>query len=169
MKASKILFVENDPDHAEFIKELIEKECKKKVILKKDGKEAMDYFWRNGKFGQDTPEEVDEKVRCSQIDLVVLDLNLPKVKGMDVLKFLKRNPMYMSIPVVIISTSADDKTIEEAYENGAAEFITKSVSFHVFMEKITLLSDYLSSANVTTGENLYDNMNGIGVCTTVLT
>ncbi len=143
MRAPKILLVEDDPDHAELIMGLIEKECKQEVVLKRDGREAMDYFWRNGTSWQIMRAGEDEKGECPQIDLVILDLNLPKVSGMDILKFLKRSPVYRSIPVVILSTSSDDKTIEEAYENGASEFVTKSTSFQVFIERIKLMCDYM--------------------------
>ncbi len=156
MRAPKILLVEDDPDHAELIMGLIEKECKQEVVLKRDGREAMDYFWRNGTSWQIIRAGEDEKGECPQIDLVILDLNLPKVSGMDILKFLKRSPVYRSIPVVILSTSSDDKTIEEAYENGAAEYVTKSTSFQVFIEKIKLMSYYVPCIDTTASvENFY--------------
>ncbi len=156
MKTSEILLVENDPDHAELIMGLIEKECNKRVVLKRDGREAMDYFWRNGTFGQNLPTGADETERCCELDLIILDLNLPKVHGMDILRFLKRNLRYRPIPVVILSTSSDDKTIEEAYENGAAEYVTKSTSFQVFIEKIKLMSYYVPCIDTTASvENFY--------------
>jgi CheY-like chemotaxis protein len=169
LKESKILVVENNPDHSALIIDTIEKECRKEVILKRDGLEAMDYFWRNGIFGQIIPVDVEEKEKHPPIDLVILDLNLSKVHGMDVLKFLKRNPMYQSIPVAIISTRYDDKTIEEAYENGAAEFISKSTCFQVFIEKIKLLSKYVSCTNTTVSvENFCADPDKVARCETVL-
>ncbi len=131
MKVKKILLVENDPDHAELIidvlKEFNVKNIKIEVILKKDGQETIDYFQHEMK---------------SQVSLVVLDISLPKITGIDVLKFIRKNPKYYSIPVIIFSASSDQKTIDEAYENGANGYIIKSSSYEDFVEKIKILKEY---------------------------
>lgn len=135
MGSKKILLIEDDPDHAELIIDVLKMEnVKKEIILLKDGLEALDYLQKIDIDGND-------EIR-SQIDLVILDLNLPKVKGMDVLKFLKNNSRYSSIPVVILSTSADHDTIETAYKNGVNSYITKPISYEGFVEKIRTLSIY---------------------------
>ncbi len=129
------MLVEDDPDHAELIIDVLRTEnVKKEIILLKDGLEALDYLQKIDIDGNDG-------IR-SQIDLVILDLNLPRVSGMDVLKFLKKNSRYCSIPVVILSTSADHETIETAYKNGANSYITKPISYEGFVEKIKALSIY---------------------------
>ncbi len=133
MKEEKrILLIEDDPDHAELIMEVLEAEnVQKEIILLKDGLEALNYFQRyenNGLY--------------SQIKLVILDLNLPKVDGMEILKFLKQNSMYCSIPVVILSTSSDDKTIETAYKNGANDYIAKPILYEDFVAKVKTLNKY---------------------------
>jgi DNA-binding response OmpR family regulator len=61
---------------------------------------------------------------------------------MEVLKFLKQNSKYSSIPVVILSTSSDEKTIEEAYKNGADNYIAKPILYEDFVEKVKALSLY---------------------------
>ncbi len=133
--SKKILLIEDDPDHAGLIIDVLRMEnIKKEIILLKDGLEALDYLQKIDIGGND-------EIR-SQIDLVILDLNLPKVKGMDVLKFLKNNSRYSSIPVVILSTSADHETIETAYKNGVNSYITKPISYEGFVEKIKALSIY---------------------------
>ncbi len=133
--SKKILLIEDDPDHAGLIIDVLRMEnIKKEIILLKDGLEALDYLQKIDIGGND-------EIR-SQIDLVILDLNLPKVKGMDVLKFLKNNSRYSSIPVVILSTSADHDTIETAYKNGVNSYITKPISYEGFVEKIKALSIY---------------------------
>ncbi len=135
MGSKKILLIEDDPDHAELIIDVLRTEnVKKEIILLKDGLEALDYL-------QKIDIDGNGEIR-SQIDLVILDLNLPKVKGMDVLKFLKNNSRYSSIPVVILSTSADHDTIETAYKNGVNSYITKPISYEGFVEKIRTLSIY---------------------------
>ncbi len=128
LQEEKILLVEDDPDHAEIIIDILEEDnannIKTEVILKKDGQEAIDYF---------------QYEMQSQVSLVILDLNLPKVHGMEVLKFLKQNSMYSSIPVVILSTSFDGNTIEEAYKNGAHHYIAKPILYEDFIEKVKAL------------------------------
>ncbi len=132
LKKEKILLVEDDPDHAELIMEVLETEnVQKEIILLKDGLEALNYFHKYGENGAQI-----------RVNLVILDLNLPKVHGMEVLKFLKQNSKYSSIPVVILSTSSDEKTIEEAYKKGADNYIAKPILDEDFVEKVKALSLY---------------------------
>ncbi len=132
LKEEKILLVEDDPDHAELIIDVLEeddvKNIKAEVILKKDGQEAINYF---------------QYEMQSQVSLVILDLNLPTISGIDVLKFIKKNPKYCSIPVIIISTSYDHETIDEAYENGANDYIVKDVSYKDLVEEVKILKKSL--------------------------
>ncbi len=131
IEVKKILLIEGDPDHAELIIDVLKednvKNIKRDVILKEDGQEAIDYF---------------KYETQSQVSLVVLDINLPKIEGMDILKFIKGNPEYRSIPVIIFSASSDQKTIDEAYENGANGYIIKPSLNVDFVEKIRNLKKY---------------------------
>ncbi len=166
MGENKVLLIEDNPDHAELIIDVLEAEYKKEVILIKDGKEAIDYFQKACQREPCQTSPLKQSVTSIdldgddksgfQIDLVILDLNLPKVSGMDILKFLKQNSMYRSIPVVVLSTSSDEKTIKEAYENGANGYVTKPVSYDGFVEKIKILSNYF-------GE--YDKLNNAEINT----
>lgn len=139
MKEKKVLLVEDDQDHADLIIDILEEESQKEVILKKDGQEAINYFQKRG---------LEDDDILSEIDVVILDLNLPKVHGMDVLKFLKNDPRYYYMPVIIFSTSSDYKTVAEAYRNGANGYLTKPISYDEFIEKIKLLKEYWLKANV---------------------
>ncbi len=135
LKDEKIVLVEDDPDHAELIIDVLKTEnVKKEIILLKDGLEALNYLQE-----MDTGNNGELK---SQINLVILDLNLPKVNGMEILKFIKENLRFCSIHVVILSTSSDYKTIATAYKNGADSYITKPISYEDFVEKIKALSVY---------------------------
>jgi DNA-binding response OmpR family regulator len=132
LKKEKILLVEDDPDHAELIMEVLETEnVQKEIILLKDGLEALNYFQKY--------EENGAQIRVS---LIILDLNLPKIHGMKVLKILKQNSRFSSIPVAILSTSSDDETIEEVYKNGADNYISKPTLYEDFVEKVKALSLY---------------------------
>ncbi len=136
MNEKKILLVEDDPDHAELIVDVLALgDVKKKIILMKDGKEVVDYFQKA------VIDGIDNEIK-TQISLVILDLNLPKVDGMNVLKFIKENSEYRSIRVIILSTSSDDRTIAEAYRNGANGFITKPASHKEFVKQVRILREF---------------------------
>ena len=132
LREEKILLVEDDPDHTELIIDILEeddvKNIKTEVVLKKDGQEAIDYF---------------QYEMQSQVSLVILDLNLPKVHGLDVLKFIKKSPKYCSIPIIILSTSSEHKTIDEAYKNGANGYFIKSGTYKDLAEKVKTLKKSL--------------------------
>ena len=149
MRKRKILLIEDDPDHADLILDIFKTEdVESEVVLMKDGMEAIDYFQEVDTSNQIVQSNVEGgNVRHSQIDLVILDLNLPKVDGMSILKFLKKNPRYCSIPVVILSTSSDQETILEAYKNGANGYITKPLSYDEFVDKIKMLTELCSGDN----------------------
>lgn len=139
MVEKKILLVEDDPDHAELIIEILEEESNKEVILKRDGQEALDYF-------QDNSVDTGDGMQ-SEISIVILDINLPKVSGLDVLKFLKNEPKYYLIPVIMFTTSSDHRTVAEAYKSGANGYITKPISYDEFVNKIRLLKEYWLKTN----------------------
>ncbi len=141
MKESKILLIEDDPDHADLIiNALKSEEIDKEVILIKDGKDAIDYFQKN-----DLSEKSDlagvysDDEELFQIELILLDINLPKINGIDVLKCIRMNPKYYSTPVTILSTNSNDDTIEEAYRQGADGFIKKLGSYKKLVENLKIL------------------------------
>jgi two-component system, response regulator len=132
MEEKKIVLVEDDPDHADLITEvLVEGDTETEIILVQDGMAAVDYF-------QELGIEWNGRIDC-KIKLVILDLNLPKVSGMEVLKLLKKNSKYNKIPVVVLSTSSDQRTIDEAYKNGANGYFVKPSSYEEFVEKVKIL------------------------------
>ena len=131
----KILLVEDDPDHAELTKEVLgEHQNESDIILVRDGQEAIDYF-------QEVSIKLEGELK-NKIKLIILDLNLPKIDGMEVLKFLKNNSKFSQIPVVISSTSSNPKTIDEAYDNGANGYVIKHDSYEDFVKKLKKLKEY---------------------------
>lgn len=114
----KTLIIDDNSDHVELIiEELKAKDNKNEIISIKNGKEAINYFKKIYTNGDDG--------KISKIELIILDINLPKVKGLEVLKFIKGHRKFRSIPVFVVSTSYDKKTVTEAYKNGANGFIAK--------------------------------------------
>ncbi len=131
MKEKKILLIEDDQDHADLITDALKedniKDIKTEIILKKDGQEAIDYF---------------QHEMQPQVSLIILDLNLSKITGMNILKFIRKNPKYHSSPVIVLSIKCEQKTIDEAYKNGANGYIIKPTSCKDFVEKIKILKQY---------------------------
>ena len=157
----KILLIEDDPSHADLILGIFKTEnVESDVVLMRDGQDVIDYLEMTDSyisptmsFGQEQAVQSDVKggnKRYPQIDLIILDLNLPKVDGMSILKFLKKNSRYCSIPVVILSTSSDQGTISKAYKEGANGYITKPMSYDEFVDKIKMLRKYWSDTNTLT-------------------
>jgi CheY-like chemotaxis protein len=159
MEEKNILIAEDDPDHVSLIIDDLEMEGIdiNKLVLKRDGQKAIDYIQKTKlpetyahlsyRRGLVQESEDDSEGIYSQIALIILDINLPVVDGMDVLKFIKRSPKYCSIPVIIVSTSHDAETISEAYKNGANGFITKSYIYdEESLERIKSLREYCKSA-----------------------
>ncbi len=132
MEEKKIVLVEDDPDHADLIiKALWEEDLETEIILVQNGMETIDYF-------QELSVKWNGQIEY-KIKLIILDLNLPKVSGMDILKFLKKNSKYGKIPVIVLSTSSDQKTIDEAYKNRANGYFVKPASYEEFVEKAKIL------------------------------
>ena len=128
----KIILVEGDSEHADLITEvLVEEDIEAEIVLVRDGMEAIDYFQE---LGIKWNGRLEYKIK-----LIILDLNLPKVSGMDILKYLKKNSKFSKIPVIILSTSSDQKTINEAYKNGANGYFVKPASYEEFVEKVKIL------------------------------
>ncbi len=130
MKEKKYLLVEDDQDHADLITNVLREDdvnkVKTEVILKKDGNEAINYF---------------QHEMQPQVSVIILDLNLPKIDGMDVLKFIRKDSKYCSIPVIVLSTNSDRETIAEAHKNGANFYFIKTASHEDFIENIRLLKN----------------------------
>ena len=139
MEITKIVLVEDNVDHACLIIEELEIESdKEEIVFIKDGQKAIDYFQNINGNGEIHP----------QVDLVLLDLNLPKVPGIEILRFLKNDSKLCIIPVIILSTSYDPETISEAYEEGANGFITKPISYGDFAEKMKSIRKYWLGVNI---------------------
>lgn len=130
-----ILLVEDNPDDVDLTIRALEKnKILNKVVTACDGVEALDYLFGAGKYaGRDTsvlPE------------LVLLDLKLPKVDGIDVLKKLRSNELTELLPVVILTSSKEEQDIINSYKFGANSYIRKPVDFNQFMEAVRQLGLY---------------------------
>jgi len=94
--------------------------------------EAIDFFENAG-----TEEKVEERIR-----LIIIDLKIEKVEGMEILKSIKKNSRYNKIPAIIFSTASDKETIDEAYKNGANGYFVKPIEQKDFITKMEILKKY---------------------------
>jgi two-component system response regulator len=126
-----ILLVEDNPDHVE----LIIKEIKgrsgiiKDIHIVKDGQEALDYLFRENKFAR--PET------SPRPGLILLDLKLPKIDGLDVLKRIRESKEFDEIPVVVLTTSSHESDIVKNIKSGTNLYITKPVRYESFIDAIS--------------------------------
>jgi len=133
--AIEILLVEDNPEDAELtIRALRKKNMANKVCHVRDGEEALDYLFGTGSYaGRDinaTPK------------VVLLDLKLPKVNGIEVLTRIKSDDRTKHTPVVVLTSSHECRDLEECYRLGANSYIVKPVEFDSFIKAVTELSLY---------------------------
>ena len=139
-KPVDILLVEDDPDHAELtVRALKENNILNEVYVASDGQEALDFVYHRGKYS-------DEK-KFPRPGLILLDIRLPKVDGLAVLKQLKDDPQFKSIPIIMLTTSDRDEEIAKSYAGGANSYVVKPVEFEEFMKKIKQLRLYWTIIN----------------------
>jgi CheY-like chemotaxis protein len=109
------------------------------VQICRDGAEALDYVHTRKAFEGQAPVPM----------LVLLDLKLPKVDGIEVLRAMRAHTRYRYVPVVIVSTSAEERDIAAAYEQGANSYIPKAVNFDRFVDTIRQVATYWLTINRT--------------------
>jgi CheY-like chemotaxis protein len=131
----EILLVEDDMDDAEMTIDAMRKNnLANKLIHMVDGEEALDFLFGTGKFmGRD----INLKPR-----LILLDLKMPKVDGMEVLEKIKSNNATKKIPVVILTSSKEDPDVSRCYELGANGYIVKPVEFDNFIKAVSEVGMY---------------------------
>jgi CheY-like chemotaxis protein len=130
-----ILLVEDSPEDFETTERALRKSGLKNPIFRcSDGDEALDFLHRRGRFAD--PET------SPRPGVILLDLNLPGTDGREVLNEVKTDPKLKQIPVIVLTTSKDDRDIEVCYRCGANSYIQKPVDLDGFMKAIERLNDY---------------------------
>jgi len=130
-----ILLVEDNPLDVEMIQETFKLiESKNRLFLTKDGEEALDFIYHRGKY-QDTS-------LAPVPDLILLDIRMPKVDGLEVLKVIKSDENLKKIPVLVLTISDRDADIRKAYEYGANSYIVKPIEFSGFVNILTKVEEY---------------------------
>jgi CheY-like chemotaxis protein len=132
MKIVHILLVEDNEGDVLLTKEAFE-ECRVKteINVAKNGQEALDFLFKRGRF-------IDAK----KPDLILLDINLPIYNGHEVLKQIKTDPILKKIPVIMLTTSSNQKDISEAYENHCNSYIKKPLEISEFLSAVLKIEEF---------------------------
>lgn len=137
----EIVLVEDNPNDAELITRSLKKQnLANKIVLLKDGAEALEFL-----FAQGEPAHKSEN-RAPRV--VLLDIKLPKVDGIEVLRRMKSDARTKDIPVVILTSSNEDRAIKEAYHLGVNSFVIKPIKFDEFAKVVVELGMYWLMVNV---------------------
>jgi two-component system, response regulator len=132
---TSVLIVEDEPAHAELTKRAMRKAGNaNRIDIVQSGEEALDYLFNQGKY--------KDKSEYPVPGLIVLDIKLPGIDGIDVLKRVKTDDQLKSIPVIMLTTSEQEKDIAMSYKYHANSYLSKPVGFKEFEEKIFQLDFY---------------------------
>lgn len=128
----EILLVEdNEGDIQLTIEAFKEAKIRNQIKVVRDGEEALDYLRKEGNY-VDVPSP----------DIILLDINLPKIDGKEVLSTMKNDPVLKSIPVIMLTTSSSDLDVQESYANHANCYVIKPVDLNKFMDVVRSIEDY---------------------------
>lgn len=137
--AKWILLAEDDPNDAHLTQRaLVDAKAPPQIVLARDGAEALDVLYHRGAFadlGRTTP--------C----VVLLDLKMPKVNGLEVLRAIKTDPGLRTIPVVMLTSSRQERDLLESYDLGANAYVVKPVSFADFREALRQVGSFWAVIN----------------------
>ncbi len=135
LRSAIILLVEDNPDDEELtLSALKDSNIVNEIVVTHDGAEALEYLFSTGRYADRAP------VRLPQ--LILLDLKLPKLNGLEVLQRLRAEPRTQLIPVVMLTSSSEEEDIIASYRLGANSFVRKPVEFHRFSEAVRQLGLY---------------------------
>ena len=134
-----ILLAEDDPQDAELtLTALEEHHLANKVAVVRDGEKALDYLYRRGEY---------QTRAIGNPILVLLDLKMPKVNGLEVLKIIKADEDLKVIPVVVLSSSREARDVVECYKHGVNAYVVKPVDFAEFMKSVKQLGIFWAAIN----------------------
>ncbi len=138
-KPGRILLVEDDPNDVELtLAALAENGLANEIFIARDGEQALDYLYRRGAYA--SREEGSPIV-------VLLDLKLPKVDGMEVLQRVKDDPGLKAIPVVVLTSSREEQDLMKSYHSGTNAYVVKPMEFHEFVEAVRELGLFWTVVN----------------------
>lgn len=135
----RILLVEDKPEEVELMLTALDKNSlANEVVVVNDGAEALDYLYYRGKYSL--------RARNNPA-VVLLDLKTPKVGGLEVLRTMKSDPGLKTFPVVVLTSSREEKDLVDSYEMGANAYVVKPVDFPQFIETVRQLGAFWTNIN----------------------
>jgi len=145
-EVKRILIVDDSPKDVELvIAALGEKNLANEVDVAEDGEEALDYLYKRGKYcsrGYGNPA------------VILLDIKMPKMNGIEVLKHIRAEPKFKAIPVIMVTSSREEKDLVESYKLGANSYVVKPVDIVQFIDAIKTLGQYWVVINQLPPKNL---------------
>ena len=135
----RILLAEDNPQDVELtLTALDEHNLANEVVVVNDGAEALDYLYRRGKYAMRADNDPA---------VVLLDLKMPKVDGLEVLRTIKKDDNLKTIPLVILTSSREEKDLVESYKMGVNAYVVKPVNFQQFIEAVKELGAFWAVVN----------------------
>lgn len=135
----RILIVDDSPKDVELtIAALTEKNLANEVDVAEDGEEALDYLCKRGKFADN---------KNGNPAVILLDIKMPKMNGIEVLRHIRSDPKFKFIPVIMVTSSREDKDLLECYKLGANSYVVKPVDIVQFIDSIKAVGQYWAVIN----------------------
>ncbi len=148
MSIKNILLVEDNPDDRELMTlAFSQAEIPHKLVVMSDGIEALNYLLGKDNFSNERSISLNQENLPSMPALIMLDLNLPKIDGIEVLKRIRAHPQTKLIPVVIISSSNEPQDLIDSYINGCNSYIRKPIYFTQLQNFVKEISTYWLTVN----------------------
>jgi two-component system response regulator len=146
MSPKQILLVEDNPDLLELTRAALlsgaaDSDIDSDIVWARDGQQALDYLWARGPHeGRDVNE---------QPALVIMDMHLPRLSGLQVLQQLREHPLTAVVPVVMLTSSREPDDVRACYRSGANGYVAKPVAFAQYRQKVACLRDFWLGVNET--------------------
>lgn len=139
MKPKSILLVDDSPRDTEMALEALRHyHLANEVVALRDGAEALDYLHRRGEFaGRDGADPV----------VILLDLKMPRVDGLEVLREIKADPQLKVLPVVMMTSSREEQDLVRSYQLGVNAYVVKPLNFHEFVEAVKVVGAFWAMLN----------------------